>query len=351
MDKIIKIRQKLINKFNKGELIKEYFNNSLKLEYNLPKIKENEFKDYYTKFNNLPKWCVFEEIKYKNIGSQKIPTKLKFNSFIELAEFIGKKTILEKFFKAYQKDEELKPLLSIKPTILLNNLEIWDKILKVKQFFKHNSLQVYIRALPIKGIDTKFIEQNKKVIDEVLSFILQKEPLKGEYWFERKYNLLYPKKRVRIRLKYFIEDMEICIEDIKKFKQKKLFIIENLQSFLAMPLLDDYILVFGKGYFVDFIKEFSDYEVVYWSDIDIDGYNMLSMIRNYTKVESFCMDFETFDKFKDLAITYKGQYKTIPNLTNQEQKVLNYIRNTIRLEQERIPFDYVLQKLKNNLSK
>jgi len=350
---IKELKTKLLKKYQSGELIKSYYNSTLKYEYKRKKITEKEFLKEFKSYDHNLKIAVFDEINYKTIGTQKVFRGVRFNGFYEMLEFIGKKNEFSKFEKLLNEDGDLKEFLKQNPKILLDNMNIWNQVLEVKNFFVNNPKpDMYIRELPIIGVDTKFIENHKKVIDKILMQVCEYDKsiksLKN-FGFEKKYFLKYPKNRIRFKNRQW-DDIEINTDDLSRFKEKKLFIVENLKTYLAMPLIDDFLVVFGNGFEVNILKNF-DYEIIYWSDIDKAGFAMLSMVRKFAKAKSFLMDIQTFKKFEDLAVEdNKKQYSNL-NLTDKEKICFEYIKsNNKRLEQERIPFWYVKERLKEVLN-
>ena len=342
------LKTKLLKKYKSGELIKNYYNNTLKYEYKRKKIRESEFLKEYKSYDYNLKFAVFDEVNYKTIGIQKVFRGVSFNDFYEMLEFIGKKKEFLKFEKLLNIDIDLKNFLKQNPKILLENMDIWHKVLEIKNFFVDNPKpNIYIRELPIIGIDTKFIENHKKIIDKVLMEVCEYDDnikTLGKFGFEKKYFLKYPKNRIRFKNKDW-DDIEINIEDLVKFKEKKLFIVENLQTYLAMPVIEDYLVVFGKGFQVASLKNYN-YEIIYWSDIDKAGFSMLGMVRSFAKTTSFLMDLNTFKKFEDLAVEDNEKQYSNLNLTYEETRCFEYIKfKNKRLEQERIPFWYVKEKL------
>ena len=346
---IKELKLKLLKKYESGELIKSYYNQTLKYEYKRRKITKQEFLKEYKKYDYHFKIAFFEEINYRTIGTQKVFRGVRFNSFYEILEFIGKKKEFLKFENFLNRDKDLSGFLKQTPKILLDNMDIWDKVLEIKIFFVKNPRpNIYIRELPIIGIDTKFIEKHKKVIDKVLMEVCEyNENIKilANFGFEKKYFLKYPKNRIRFKNREW-NDIEINIEDLYKFKEKKLFIIENLQTYLAMPVIEDYLIVFGKGFQVGVLKN-QAFEIIYWSDLDKAGFSMLGMVRSFARTTSFLMDLETFKKFEDLAVKDNDRNYSNLNLTDKEKICFEYIKTkNKRLEQERIPFWYVKEKLK-----
>ena len=353
MQFIKELKIKLLKKYKSGELIRKYYSGELKLEYKRKKPSEKEFLKEYVTYDYSNPYVVFKEINYKSIGTQKVFVGIQFESFDDLLEFIGKKREFLRFERLLYKDKDLFKFLKQNPKILLENIDIWDKVLEVKEFFVNNPRpNIYIRELPVIGIDSKFIEKNKKVLDKILSQVCEYDEsvksISKEWGFERKYFLKHPKNRIRIKNKEW-DDIEINVEDLKKFKEKRLFIIENLYTYLAFPVLDDYLVVFGRGFNASVLKGL-DYEVVYWGDIDKAGFAILSMVRNFAKTKSFLMDIDTFKKFSFLSVEDNEKDYSNLNLTESELKCYNYIKSdNKRLEQERIPFEYAFEKLKDVL--
>ena len=169
------------------------------------------------------------------------------------------------------------------PKILLDNLDIWDKVLAVKEFFKNNPKpNIYIIELPIIGVDTKFIQTHKKIIDKVLMQVCEYDKnitSLVNYGFEKKYFLKYPKDRIRIKNKEW-NDIEINIDDLKKFSEKKLFIIENLQTYLAFPkALQHTLLLFESSLF--FVKL---YFQVFGLTLPMPRFSLLSFLSSHLRV-------------------------------------------------------------------
>jgi len=349
---IKELKNKLLKKYRSGELIKKYYKNELNLIFLRKKPNEKEFLNEYKTYDYGDKYALFEEVNYKGIGTQKVLRGARFESFYDLLEFIGKRKEFLKFEKLLFKDNDLIDYLKENPKILLDNTDIWEKVLEVKNFFKQNpGPGIYIRELPVRGVDSKFIQNHKKVIDKILMQVCEYDKnvkTLSNYGFERKYFLKYPKPRIRIKNKEW-DDIEINVEDLKKFKEKKLFIIENLQTYLAFPVIEGYMTVFGGGFKAGVLKGL-DYEAIYWGDIDTAGFAILSMVRSFIKTESFLMDLNTFKNFEDLAVDdIKKEYGRL-NLTAEEFKCYNFIKaENKRLEQERIPFWYVKEKLGTDL--
>ena len=74
----------------------------------------------------------------------------------------------------------------------------------------------------------------------------------------------------------------------------RVIVVENEVSYLALPLLDGTMLVFGSGYTVARLGRvpwLADCEVDYWGDIDTHGFAILHRLRAWLPhVRSLLMD-------------------------------------------------------------
>jgi len=115
-------------------------------------------------------------------------------------------------------------------------------------------------------------------------------------------------------------------------------------------------VIFGQGYGVSVLRNIPwllNKEILYWGDIDLDGYAILSQLRGYyPQTRSFLMDYESFTKYRYLgvALTQKQNPKILHHLSENEKKVYDVLctdfsANSFRIEQERIPFDALISVL------
>ena len=93
-----------------------------------------------------------------------------------------------------------------------------------------------------------------------------------------------------------------------------------------------------------------DKQIIYWGDIDVHGFQILSQLRGYfPQTQSCMMDFETFVMLKDLAITGTDTNLTaLEHLTHEEHQLFEHLislKENNRLEQEKIPHVYALKKI------
>ena len=91
-----------------------------------------------------------------------------------------------------------------------------------------------------------------------------------------------------------------------------------------------------------------DSEVWYWGDLDSHGFAILDRLRRHLPhVRSLLMDTEHLEPVADLAVReHKPTFNEVSDLTESEAAALESLReDDLRLEQERIPWPYALERL------
>lgn len=111
--------------------------------------------------------------------------------------------------------------------------------------------------------------------------------------------------------------------------------------------------VHGSGYAVDGVARLDWIDgarVIYWGDLDSHGFAILNRLRSHLpEVESVLMDEATLLAHQDLWVPEpKPSTGTFAHLTGTEARALERLRaeGNVRLEQERIPWDTALNRLR-----
>lgn len=312
----------------------------------------------------------FQQVKTKYLGTQDLPTSIYFDTEKDFLKFLGKEKEVELFKvgteKIISEFPELKEWIIKSPLKVIQNENKWDSILKVCQFFKINPTpNLYIRELPV-NVHTKFVERNRYVIKELLEVLVTEHINAGENQFEKRFNLKYAEPQVRFKIldkdvsqKFFsgIDDVAIPVSNFETLNLpiKRVLIVENkttLYTTLTLPKMNKTIAIFGSGYSVCNLKNvqwFTKLELLYWGDIDVQGFEILSQFRSYfPQTKSIFMDRVTFDNFFENDKGTSTNISAQLNLTDKEKQLYDILKvNNWRLEQEKIPFDYVNKYFEN----
>jgi hypothetical protein len=306
----------------------------------------------------------FQKIKTKHLGTQDLPISIYFDNEKDFLKFLGKENEVDSFKSKVEiilgEFPELKDWIINNPKKVIDNANEWQNILKVCQYFKQNPKpNFYIRELPIK-VHTKFIERNKSIIRELLDILIPEHVNSEENEFEKRFNLKYAEPQIRFKVldktisdRFFsgIDDIAIPVSQFEKLELPifKVLVVENkttLYTTLTLPKMNDTIAIFGSGFSVFNLKNvrwFDNLKLLYWGDLDVQGFEILSQFRTYfPKTKSVLMDKQAFDIYFE---NDKGTPTNISirlNLTEEEHQLYEILKtNNWRLEQEKIPLEYV----------
>jgi len=301
---------------------------------------------------------------FRRTGTHELPEFIEFENQDDYISFVGKKKDWQTFLKNYALITETIP--SLKEWSLYNCLWLcdsginWNDIIRVCEYFKKNPVpNLYIRELPV-NTHTKFVEKNQPLLKELLDFLISDSIDKTEKQFEKRFNLKYSESQVRFKIldkeisqNLFsgIDDLAIPVSQFETLKLpiKMVLVVENkttLYTTFTLPKMDKAIAIFGQGNAVLNIKKASwlgEMEILYWGDIDVQGFEILSRLReHFIHVKSILMDKVTFETFFENDNGTPSNISTKLNLTDREQELYDILKaNNWRLEQEKVPFDYV----------
>lgn len=222
---------------------------------------------------------------------------------------------------------------------------------------------LYLRNLPIVGVDSKFIEQHFKVIEIILNHLYHNEILECGgliAWLN-----CQEKPSDWLLIKPLCKNSQLKLANLPLFRLNSqillhyelpadyILVIENEQSCLSLPYLQNTIAVAGGGKNIVWLKAewLKHKKVYYWGDIDSDGLFILSLARKYCPhVVALMMDKNTILRHQHFMVNDTGMINEIPSFLNYDEKMLfislkngEFMNN--RLEQERLNVEFVHQQL------
>ena len=335
-----------------------------------PNNDTNKFEQELTELINHSKekkgygyFVKYQKIKTKQHGEQDIPTSISYNTESDYLIYISKEKETAKFKNdiadIFASFPELKNWVCKYPSKVIEN--DWKSLLKVCKYFRDTPKpQLYIRELPI-NVHTKFIEKNKGIIKELLDIIIADYINGEEKVFEIRFNLKFDEPSIRFRIldknvsQSLFNDLTDLSVPVSQFQRlnipiKTVYIVENKINMLTFPLRNDSIVIWGHGFGIEVLKNvkwLNSKHIYYWGDIDSQGFEILSQVRTYfPSTISFMMDKETFELFNEKDKGTKSNVTTDLKLTKEEQELYDYLKtNDLRLEQEKIPFEYANKKI------
>ena len=320
------------------------------------------------------------EFRHRISGANSLPHEAWVDTIEDAATLIGKRLEVETFRRVVEttrkRQSSLLPWIARRPLNALQLADDWNLLLDVVDWLRdHPRPGIYLRQMDVPGVHSKFMESRRGVIGELLDCVLPPESIdasvSGVAGFARRYGFRDKPERVRFRTldpahallpgtRERGADAPDVTLDAATFAAldtgvSRVFVTENEINFLAFPSIEGGMVVFGAGYGFESLSRarwLSQCRLFYWGDIDTHGFAILDELRShFDRVESFLMDRATFDEFEPLWGTESSPLdRNLSRLTDEERALyddlrLNRIGSNLRLEQERIGFEWVRSRL------
>ena len=317
----------------------------------------------------------WRSVNHRVLGSNTIPAAIWIDTLEDALRLIGKKRETDQFAALVEltraQQPGLLPWLAKRPLRVLELAESWSQLLAVVAWLlEHPRPSIYLRQIDLPGVHTKLIEAHRGVLAELFDLVLPDEFIDETYTgiggFCRRYGFLDKPSRVRFRmldpnvpLLPLEADQDITLTQAAfaslALPVSKVYITENEINFLAFPHVPDAMVIFGAGYGFDTLTTatwLDEKDIYYWGDIDTHGFAILNQLRRYfPHVKSFLMDQKTLLNHRSLWGTEDSpEQANLGRLNAEEGALYDQLRQNkwgerVRLEQERIQFDVLLEVL------
>ena len=324
----------------------------------------------------VAQWRVlWREVNHRVLGSQRLPQSIWVDTLDDALGLIGKRREAERFAELLVLTRARQPALldwvGKRPLQAIELAPQWPRLLAVVDWLAaHPRPGIYLRQVDIPGVHSKFIEAHRGVLAELFDLALPAGAIaadrSGAGQFAARYGFLDKPNRIRFRVldaRLSLlpgPDLPDVTLDAASFGRlevpvRRLFITENETNFLAFPPVADALVIFGAGYGCSALEGAewpARCTIHYWGDIDTHGFAILDQLRSrFPRVRSFLMDRPTLMAHEALWGEEADQVThDLPRLTAAEAALFNdlrdnRIRQNLRLEQERVGFDWLTAAL------
>jgi hypothetical protein len=341
------------------------------------------------------------EVGRSTIGSNRLPAAAVFAAAGDEVGFAGKAREAARFMELAGGMAALDP--SFRQWVLrrpLRLLELGADALtagRVALWLRDNpDPGVYVRQLSLPGVHTKFIENHRRVIDELAEALhpvtlpetalpetlpggealpdvpAEPDALLGQSAartpaarFASRHGFVHPPELVRFRMLDpavpLLGDARDVTVTAAAFGSLRLpvasvIVTENLVNFLALPERPGSLAIYGGGYGFSSLRDAAwlrECEVLYWGDLDTHGFRILDELRAvHPHVVSVLMDEATLLEHRD-AWGNEPQPSTaeLTRLTEEELALYQALGSdtfgrAVRLEQELIRWDWALEGIR-----
>ena len=334
------------------------------------------------------------ELRYKTIGGRtvgrnQIPSHAVVSRFEQAWDLLGVRAEVAQFEQmvAAAPDPRVRDWLLAKPATALGHAAEWPRLMAAYRWLDAaRGSGRYLRQVAAPGVDTKFVEGRRAVLADLLGVSRQAGAFLDELGLRTK------PEYVRIRLAgsvssgvfappaahspnapdssdsvvravtpdsvvRAVSELTVRADELDALNTpfSTAVVVENEVTFLTLPAPADGIVIWGRGFDVARLGRWSalrSAELHYWGDLDTHGFAILHRLRSHLpQAQSFLMDSDTLHAHRERwGREATPTTATLDGLTPAEAAVYDDLvsdrfAERVRLEQERIDWEWVIQRL------
>jgi hypothetical protein len=380
------LRDQLRKRWDKGELLAERAAPAQLFPLKLT-LRGPSSGDLSERFDEARTWAAelqqgtrhgyrlaMRDVRHRIIGQNSLPAEAWVDTLEDAVRWLGKTSELKAFDALLATTRQQQPALMTwlqrQPLRALALADQWPHLLAFVGWMQaHQQPGIYLRQVDLPGIHSKFIEQHRSTLADLLDLVLPVDAINaqvsGGAQFARRYG--FRDKPLRVRFRWLDPNATdwICGGDgdytvsqgaFARMKPavEHVFIVENEINFLSFPAVANSLVVFGAGYGFEALAG-ADWllngKLHYWGDIDTHGFAILDQLRGqYPHAMSFLMDSQTLLAHQaQWVVESQPTLRDLTLLSPDEGALYDDLRwrrlgdQPVRLEQERIDFGQVVQ--------
>jgi hypothetical protein len=306
------------------------------------------------------------------IGTNRVPCRAWIDSQHQLWTLLRVSRQVDTFLGLLDTTHTTAPRLldwmAAYPMKVLAHESRWASLVNTVVWIDSNARpEMYLRQIDVPGVDTKFVEQHRGILANLLDQQLPAEridPTRQPSAFAERYRFstkpVYVRLRALDRTRPILQPYTELTLRVDEFAATRasvdtVYVVENEITYLAFPPVDDAMVIFGEGYALPRLQPVQwlhDRELVYWGDIDTHGFAILDRLRQaFPHTRSMLMDRDTLLAHREHWISEPAPSKAaLPHLRPAEaalygELIADALSPSVRLEQERVRYSAIEEAL------
>jgi hypothetical protein len=297
----------------------------------------------------------------RHFGRNELPSRAVVDSFEQAAALLGVGDQLRAYDLVRSvavAEPAVSAWVAANPLRALTVAGSWPTLLSAYRWLKaERGSGRYLREISAPDVDTKFVERHRVLLADLLAVPTTAAGFLRGLGLQAKPETLRLRPCPSLGIAAGLSDLAVRVDELRALDApaKIALIVENEISFLSVSVPAGGTVVWGKGFEVDRVGSLpwlTGAEVVYWGDLDTHGFAILDRLRAWLpQTRSVLMDRETLLAHRDRWVSEdKPATSALTRLTDAEQALYQDLVSDrygvrVRLEQERIDWTWVIQRL------
>ncbi|WP_417564749.1 Wadjet anti-phage system protein JetD domain-containing protein [Microbacterium sp.] len=295
-------------------------------------------------------------------GATEVPVRARVTTYAQAWQLLGVAADADAFRQVVADAAAVAPVHDwalARPLAAVALAPVWQTLLSAFRWLDvHRGSGRYLRQIDAPGVDTKFVEQHRGPLAEMLGVSASAAGFTG--------GLGLAAKPATIRLRFDpavlglpagLTEASFRADELAALRARltSALIVENEITYLSVPVPPGGVVLWGRGYDADqpaSLGWLADVPVRYWGDLDTHGFGILNRVRAHLPhAVSVLMDRETL-------LAHRDRWGHEPSPTDAgltrldaaeqalyEDLVTDRFGVGVRLEQERIDWDWAQLRL------
>ncbi len=295
------------------------------------------------------------------IGRNDLPSRAIIESYEQAAAVLGVAGQMRAYhaaLSAVATEPAVSAWVAANPLRALEVADLWPALLSAYRWLLGaRGSGRYLREITAPGVDTKFVERHRSLLAQLLGVPTAAPAFLTALGLRTKPETLRFRPSPAVGLTVGLSDLTVRLDELATLDLAVAcaVVVENEITFLSVPVPRNGVVVWGKGFEVDragAMPWLASAAVVYWGDLDTHGFAILNRLRAWLpQTRSLLMDRETLLAHRDRWVAETSPaVARLDRLTTAEQAlyqdlVTDRFGEHVRLEQERIAWDWVAERL------
>lgn len=304
---------------------------------------------------------VWTSIGGRHLGRNQVPARAVVSSFDQVWALLGVSREVRRFAEILvlvQPHPAVRAWAVSRPHRALElHAELPSLIAAYRWLDQNRGSQRYLREISAPGVDTKFAERHRSVLAAILDVPSTSLGFLAGLGLRAKPEYVRLRAAVSLGLPAPLTEISVRADELVDLalEPRVAIVIENEITYLSMPVPDDGVVIWGKGFDVDKIGRLpwlTDVDIVYWGDLDTHGFAILDRLRAWLpETRSVLMDRRTLLAHRDRWGREERPTAAQLNRLDPDEAelyrdlVIDSLGERIRLEQERVDWSWAEAEL------
>lgn len=303
----------------------------------------------------------YEAVGGRVIGRNELPSRAVVSDYRQAWALLGvadQVRELDQILTVVSEEPVLRDWVAAHPLKALQVGSAWEGVLWAYRWLQaERGSGRYLREVDAPGVDTKFIDQHRSLLAGLLTVPSASGGFIDALGLRGKPELVRLRAHPALGLVSGFSEVVVRLEELAAadLSVRTAIIVENEISYLSVPVPDNGVVVWGKGFEVDRVGSLPwlrEAEVHYWGDLDTHGFAILDRLRAWLpQTRSVLMDRQTLLEHRERwgrepsPTSARLRHLTPDEAALYEDLVSDRFAERLRLEQERVDWAWVEARL------